>query len=574
MPAVTQYGTTTEPKRVRYERLRGAMDNERQSFMAHWRDLADYYLPRRAQFQTSDTNKGSKVNQKIIDSTATLALRTLKAGMTAGITSPARPWFRLSTPDPALAEFGPVKTWLEQVRQRMVTVFLQSNLYNALPTVYGDEAAFGTGCMLVMEDDLEVIRCYPFPIGSYWIANDARLQVSVFMREFKLSVRQVVERFCPVDGKGQPDLSNLSTSTASLWRNHSREQWVEIVQVIGPNDSANRSALSSKYLPYTSCYYEKGGEQDKILSESGFEEFPVLAPRWDTAGEDIYGTSCPGMDALGDTKELQLKRKRLAEAIEKGVRPPMTGPTALKNSKASIVAGDITYADAQTAQQGFRPAFQVTLNIDHLKMDIQEIQQRISRAFYEDLFLMLAMTDRREITAREIEERHEEKLLMLGPTLERQNNELLDPLIDRVFGIMARRHLIPPPPEDVQGMDLKVEYISIMAQAQKQVGFNGLLRYVGFVGSMAASKPDVIDKVDLDQAADVCADILGVPPEIVRSDEQVMEIRDARARAQMAQQRVEQLTQMAQGAKLLSETDTSRESALTAVAGAVAGGGA
>lgn len=178
---------------------------------------------------------------------------------------------------------------------------------------------------------------------------------------------------------------------------------------------------------------------------------------------------------------------------------------------------------------------------------------------------MLANSDRRQITAREIDERHEEKLLMLGPVLERQNEDLLDPLIDRTFAIMSRRGLLPPPPQDIQGSDLKVEYVSIMAQAQKMIATASIERFLGFVGNVSAAYPQAMDKVDIDQTIDEYGDMIGVPPKIVRSDDTVQTIREGRRQAAEQQQRMQQMQQLAQGAKLLSETDTNTPNLLTQI---------
>jgi Bacteriophage head to tail connecting protein len=174
-------------KRKNFELLRQQLENERATFLQHWRDLSDFILPRRARFTVTDVNKGDRRNQKIIDSTATLAARSLRSGMMSGITSPARPWFRLSSTEPGVSELASVKEWLDSVTRLMSTVFLKSNIYNVLPTLYGDLGVFGTSAVFIEEDTEEVIRCYPFPIGSYYIANDNKLRVRVFYREFNSS---------------------------------------------------------------------------------------------------------------------------------------------------------------------------------------------------------------------------------------------------------------------------------------------------------------------------------------------------------------------------------------------------
>jgi hypothetical protein len=245
-------------KREQYEVLRGQLEQERSSFVSHWRDLNDYILPRRARFFTSDSNRGDRRNQKIIDSTATLAARTLRSGMMSGVTSPARPWFRLTTPDPKLAEFGPVKEWLHLVGQRMSSTFLRSNLYNVLPIVYGDIGVFATGAMSLEEDFDDVIRCYPFPIGSYMIANNDRLKVDVFFREFRMTVRQLVQRFGKRAASGRIDWSNFSVTVKEAYERAQYETWIDVCHIIQPNLGYDKRKLESKFKRYTSCYYEKG----------------------------------------------------------------------------------------------------------------------------------------------------------------------------------------------------------------------------------------------------------------------------------------------------------------------------
>ena len=178
---------------------------------------------------------------------------------------------------------------------------------------------------------------------------------------------------------------------------------------------------------------------------------------------------------------------------------------------------------------------------------------------------MLINTDRREITAREIDERHEEKLLALGPVLEQLNQDVLDPLIDITFNIMYRQGLIPEPPEEIAGTQLKVEYISILAQAQKMVGLAGIERFAGFVGQVATYDPQVLDKVDRDQMIDEYGDITGVPPRIIVPDDKVAAIREGRAAVAKQQEQMAALASGAKTAKDLSGANLDNNNALTAL---------
>lgn len=561
-------------RREKYEILRAQLENERSSFLSHWRDLGEYISPRRPRFSVTDVNKGDRRNQKIIDSTATQASRTLQSGMMGGITSPARPWFRLTTPDPDLAEIASVKEWLHTVAQRLSTVFLRSNLYQTLPTIYGDLGDFGTAALMVEEDFDSVVRFYAFPIGSYSIATDHRGKVNVFFREFRMTVRQIVQKFGRQEGQ-KIDWTNISQHVREMWeRGDNRETWVDICHVIMPNEGHRPGSALSKHKPFLSCYYERGSaagnnrdymglEGDKLLSEKGYEFFPVLCPRWKVTGEDAYGTSCPGMDALGDIKQLQLMEKRAAQAIEKMINPPMKAPSSLKGQKASILPGDVTYVDEVTGTDGYSPAHEVTLRLEALEAKAEQVRFRVKQAYYEPLFLMVSNDERSNITAREIDVRQEEKLLVLGPVLEQLNQDLLDPLIDMTFAFMLRQEMIPEAPEELQGVDLKVEYISVMAQAQKLAGIASIERFANFVTTVAAVNPEILDKVDSDQMIDFYGDITSVPPGVIRSDDDVEAMRGGRQKAMAAQQAAETVATGAGAAKTLSETDMESDNALT-----------
>jgi len=204
--------------------------------------------------------------------------------------------------------------------------------------------------------------------------------------------------------------------------------------------------------------------------------------------------------------------------------------------------------------------------------DIREVQGRIQRAFYEDLFLMLARTDpmrgAQPVTAREIQERHEEKLLALGPVLERTNDELLDPLVDRVFGLMEAAELIPPAPPDLQGVSLKVEYLSILSQAQKLVGVVGQDRFLQSSLALVEVFPEVREKIDAFQVVDTYGDMLGVDPRLIRSTEEAQQRVEAAAEQQRAQLEAERAKTLADAARSAANAPLEDDSALRRLVGA------
>jgi hypothetical protein len=552
--------------RQQCELLRHQFESERSSFISHWKDLNDYNCPRRARFYISDVNKGDKRNQKIVDSTAPKAVRTLQAGMMSGVSSPARAWFQLRTPDDDLNEQEDVKEWLYDVENRIHMVMARSNFYKQLSVLYGDIGVFGTGAMGIFEDEKTVIRCSDYPIGMFSCGNDARQQVRIFFRTFRLTVQQLVEKWGQIDPKtGKPDFmrgenTKIPGVVQNLWKQRFVAAWIDCVQVIQPNVAYAPDKFESKYKRFQQVYYVLGATNQGVdpnvqgvLEVAGFDEFPVIVARWERNSEDVYGTNCPGMVALGDVKEIQVWRKRMSQGLEIMIKPPMVADVNLRSSKTSIVPGDIVWGGVNAqGQMRFQPAYQVPFAqaMQPLQESIVDLRNSIKEDYYTDLFILFAHDEQAQPdTATEVAEKKEEKLLALGPMLENLDEDVFDPAIDRIFNIMNRKGLIPPAPAALQGQPLKVEYISIMHQAQKMAGIASVERFAGFVGQIAQVNPEVLDYVDDEELIRAHADAMGIPPKILRTPEAVAAIKDARQKAQQQQAAAEQAPQLAKAAK-------------------------
>lgn len=539
-----------------------ALKSERNTWIDHWRDIADYISPRRARFLVDQRNKGTKKNDKIINTTPIIAHRTLASGMMAGITSPAREWFRLTTPNPDLAEKDSIKTWLHEVEIRIRTIYAKSNFYDALSGgVYPDLGAYGTSCAFIEEDFDDVIRVTSLPIGSYALATDADGRIDTVYREFSYTVAQMVDEF---------GFYAVSDRIQEMYNDRKWENWVVVLHVVEPNGGYDPSRADRAGKKWISNWYEIGGGYSNggvsstsgsggdvvtaTLRESGYEEFPAVCPRWGVTGEDIYGWS-PGMDALSDCKVIQLYERRKAQLLDKMTNPPMVGPTALKALRASTLPGDITYADA--VQGEFKPSFVPPPNaLQYASEAVKDIEQRIQEIFFADLWLMISNAEQTQpITAEEVRAKQEEKMLQLGPVLERLNNELLGPAVELTFSIMLRRGLLPPPPLELQGSEVRVEFISILAQAQKLVGTTAVERLTGFAGTLSQVRPDVLDNLDVDEIIDKYADMLGVPPSMLRPNDVVASVRAEKQKQQQAEKQGQAMLAATQGAKNLGQTD-------------------
>ena len=546
------------------------LENDRSSWRNHWMEISDYTLPRRGRFlfQTQD-DRGKKRTGKIIDNTGTMAVRTLAAGMMSGMTNPARPWFRFAVQDEELMDNHQVKTWLADVERIIRGILQKSNFYNSIFTVYSELGAFGTGPLYRqrMGGD-SVIRFRPFTVGEYVLAENDMGVIDTLGRSFTMTVSQVVEQFVVQQDGSSEDWTGVSRATRRMWNAKSYDELVPVIHMIEPRrrPETDRQAITNLDMPFKSCYMEQGAENDEVLQEGGFKNFPAYVPRWDVLSGDVYGRS-PGMDTLGDIKQLQQQQKRKAQAIDKMVNPPMTAPTSMRGKPSSVLPGQTTYVDPQGGTQGFVPAYVVQPRLGEMMHDIEQVQERIQRGFYADLFAMMINSDRRNITATEIVEKQSEKLVLLGPVLQRVNVELLDPLLDDVFNFSLEAGLLPEPPKELQEVELRVEYISLLAQAQQAVAASALERTLGFVGNLAGIYPQAADVINPDEAVRQYAEILGNSPDLVNDSDAVESKRAADAEAAQAEMAANRAPEVAGAAKVLSETDTQNPNALTALLG-------
>lgn len=537
-----------ETEKQRLIREWGEMDTEFSSWLDQGRQISQYLLPRSGRFFTGDRNKGTRRYNNILDSTGTRALRILGAGLMSGATSPARPWFRLATPDPELMKFQSVKQWLDDTTRTMLDIFQRSNTYRALHTIYEELGAFGTAACLVLDDFDDVIRLFPLTYGEYRISAGPRGEVNKLARKFDMTVANIVAEF---------GYENCSTKVKNLYDSGALGQWITIYHFISPNTDRNPRLLDNRNMAWKSCYFDES-DGEKFLREGGFKRFRVLAPRWSVTGGDIYGTG-PGAESLGDIKQLQHEQLRKAEGIDYKTKPPIQVPSGMKNRDIDRLPGGVSFLDMTGPSGGVKTMFEVNLDLSHLLNDIQDVRNRINDTFGVPIFLMMANDQRSGVTATEIAEKHEEKLMMMGPTLERLHNECLDPLITITFERCLEAGILPPPPEELQGITLNVEFISVLAQAQRAITTNSTDRFVAGLLTVAKGKPSVLNKFNEYAWADDYADSLGVNPKILNDDKTVAAMEQAQAKQAQAAQASAMAEQASKTAKNLATSPTGGE---------------
>lgn len=545
-----------------------SLDAIRSSWAAHWRELAEYILPRRYRWLgsgtasiVSTTNRGRPINQRIINSSATQAARDCASGIMSGAMSPTRPWFRLKLADDAMMQDQDIKIWCEEATRRMMEVMSTSNYYGAKGIQNLDLVIFGTAPLIIQEDVENVINCINPCAGEYYCSVSPRLEVDTLVREFTMTAQQIANEF----------RDNISATVKSLLTANGSGKDTQLVvrHMIQPNHEydPNPQHVGSfgipKHFAYRELYWEANNTEG-FLRVGGFNDKPFSAPRWDVMGDDAYGRS-PGMDALGDVKQLQAEELRKGQAIDKIVNPPMVADVSMKNEPASLLPGAVNYVAALNNSVGFKPAITVAPNLRDLTEDIQQIIARIKDVFFNDLFLMISNLDTVR-SATEIDARREEKLVMLGPVMDRLQREGLAADIKRIYSVMARRGLIPAPPASMNGQVVKIEYISLLADLQRASITTSIERTWAFAGNIGAAVPEVLDNLDPDASLTEYGSALRAPPSIFKSKSQVKAQRAARSAQQAQAAQMQEGMAAVQAGKVLSETDVGGgQNALSAI---------
>ena len=520
------------------QRLKMLMQWRNSWWFQNWSTLAEYILPRRSIWLTQSTGgtpspnnmtRGRPINNSIKDPTATFAVRVCSAGLMSGLASPSRPWFKIV---PSIKGFEPDaegRKWMDDVEERVYTILAGSNFYNSFAQECEDLVVFGTGPSIIYEDDKDLIRCYNPAVGEYYLASGGTMRIDALNRKFVMTVAQIVDFFglekCPED-------------IQKLWGAKGSQLDTErtIAHSIEPNFDIDGCPRIPGNFTWREVYWVYAAGSKVPLSKRGFVEQPFTAGRWATQSNDAYGRS-PGMDVLPDVIQLQVMTVRLSEAIEKQVRPPLLADITMKNQPSSILPGHVTYTQNLRAGSGMRSIYEVNPDIKGLAGLIEQISQRIKVGLFNDLFLMLEQNPQQKMTAYEVAQKVQEKLQVLGPVIENLITESLKPKLKRIYGILQRKGMIPPVPDSMKGVPLDIEFISMLALAQKASATGGLERLAALIGNLSAIYPNVKFLLDEDEYVREFNDLLANPQKILRGPEQVQQMtQQANQQAQAAQQ--------------------------------------
>ena len=505
------------------------LKTQRSVWENHWQEIADYMVPRKADI-TRKRSDGDKRTEKIFDGTAIHAAELLTASLHGMLTSASMPWFSLRFTDPMFDGDDMAKEWLEGTEKTMYDAFARSNFQEQVHELYADLVAFGTAVMFIDSDDITQLRFSTRHIAECYLAEDEHGRVDTVVRKYKMSGRDA--RTMWGDDVGPALKDRIKDNPYEM---------LELLHYVQPRDERDTGIKDNLNMPWMSCHIDP--ENKWLIAESGFDEFPYVAPRFLKASfEQGYGRS-PAMTALPDTKMLQEMSKTTIKSAQKQVDPPLLVP-----DDGFVLPVRGTPGGLNFYRSGTRDRIEPLMTGANTPLGLNIEEQRrnaIRQAFFVD---QLMLRESPNMTATEVIARNEEKMRLLGPVLGRLQAEMLQPLITRSFNLLAKQKIFAEAPEYLQTGNIDIEYVSPLAKAQRQGELNSTMRMFEILNPLAQLDPSIFDYIDMDGLVQFVTKTVGVPASVLRPEGEVMMMREERAQQQAQQQELDQASQVADAA--------------------------
>jgi len=570
------------------ERVRQALFENLAKQQPKWELLGQMIAPDKYKPRGGQRNDGSRKDFKIITDQARRSNRIFASGMSNGATPKARPWFNLTVSNEMKAMNSEARRYFKAGENTLNSHFHLSNLYRVLPMSYTDVGAFSNAAYAMLPHVKYGFYFYHYMIGTYSFACNVEGDPIMFTRDAVMTVKQVVDSYAEANADGKPTWANIPNWIKQYYDNADYNQEVVINQTILPNKNYKPGkpvfySRDKKFQCYTFVVStagnmppqynngfrnekDGGGDGRPFLRVSGYSYFPVIIPRWEVAAEEDFGSGAPGDMALADILTIQQLEKDRLDAVAKGIRPPMMGHASMRRHQASILPGGITYLDDAAWQNGgFKPAMAIDMRINDLLSAKQEYVQAVRSAFFEDLFMMLSGERTvSHVSAREIDEKAAERLATLSPVMGQLDQDQNSKLIFNGQTILEEAGRFPPRPRILEGEQMQPQYISILAQAAKASQMNSLERFIGFATNISAAlqDPSLLRMVGGEAAIREFGDYVAVNPNIIPSEDEFAEMREAMAQQQQAQQQIQVAAQEAAISKDLSASKVGEGSLL------------
>ena len=512
----------------RYERVQAS----RRTVESTWEEIENFVVPFRGKFFRDDKSEHQVEWERalIFDSTAVTSAQTLSASLHGSLTSPVTQWFNLIFRDKELNLNKTAKEWLDKCSITCFQALQDSDFNLEVNETYIDLVSYGTSVIVeeeVSQTEWQGLDFSSIPIKECFFEIDHRGRVKYFYRKLEWTAVQIKDKFDDIPDRVAAKLGHPDDRMGVLF-------------VIYPRDGVEEGdGVKAPNLRPWGFRYILTDDAVLLGEEGGYYEMPAFIPRWLKTSGSIWGHS-PSTVALADIKTLNKQVELILRANEK-----IIDPTTLTTQRGLF--GDLDLSPG--AVNVVRDIEAVKAYESGARFDVSELQrshlvESIRRIYHVD---QLELKESPAMTATEVTVRYELMQRLLGPVLGRLQHDLLDPLVERTFRILARAGQLPETPEVVKNAgELDIRYSGPLARAQRSDLIASTERWVGGLAQVAQVVPSVLDNFDGDAYARETSEMMDVPKSMLKSEEEVTAERQARQKKAAEQEQLDKVNQAGQ----------------------------
>lgn len=503
------------------ERRWGELKSERARYEGDWEAIARLMRPQRGGFGLDDP--AGRQLEKPLSSAPILAQVNFSAGLYGSLTNPANRWMGMKTNDPDLNEWHPARLWLDHVTTRILASFQPSvsPFYSAAIQAFGDLATFGNGAQYDEAEPGEGrILDVTLSLAEVCYDIDGHGRVNEVVRRFYLKPAAAMSMFGDRAPAKVRELAEKGSQDRHAYYHH-----------VLKNEGWRKGSLGLRGKRWVSRYAcEVGGT---LIRERGYDEMPFYAPRWEVESGAVYGTG-PGFIALASTRTHNRMDEATLRAAQRAADPTLLAPDRQDFPlNARVVPGAVVYGGVNMQGTPLVRPLEMSGSIQLTHQEKAEKLSEIRDAFH---YTLMNLAGRTGMTATEVQTINEERLRLWAPHMGRVQEEYLAPKVARRFALLWRAGQLPPPPPEMEGAALQVEYESAAAAALKAAEGLRVMQVLSDIGPLAQAKPRLMDRIDEDGLLEVLMEARGAPQRILRSREDADAIAEARAQQEQQMQ--------------------------------------
>jgi hypothetical protein len=523
------------------------LEAERRNLDNRWEIISHFVMPNRGRFFEKESDYEESINwrhRELFDSTAVVSARLLASSIHSNLTSASGRWFGLRFRDEELNKSHEAREWLEECERILYYAINESNFNLEIAECYLDIVAYGTAVLLHESDGKGGFIFKATMAREIYFEEGFDGKLTGIYRFKKYTALQLAEKY--------PDTipDYIKEQAAGATTANVPHEIIHCIRLRLENKDADISGeLAPEARPYEERYIIAKDSHELTDEASGYYEMPAYVMRWGKAAGSKFGDS-PAINVLADIVTLNQLVELVLKSAEKVIDPP-----TLTQQRGIIGDLDLQPAGVTVVRDinGIKP-YESGARFDVSQLQRENLINTIQDSFFTK---HLMLKDSPAMTATEVNARYEFMQRVLGPVAGRIKADGLDPLIKRGFFTLSREGRLPEMPaiiaENFGEMD--IEYMGPLARVQKMNDVQSTERLLANIGQIAAVAPEVIDTVDWDKLIRMYSERIGVPFEILKTEVEVQQIREARAEQQQQQAQMEQAAQLAGAMKDGSQAD-------------------